>query len=105
MSEVVGGVFTSHVPGIGAAIAKGLQNDPYWKPFFDGFAPVHTFLERTKPDVAVDSRRRLGDGDRRVRMCRGREKEAAGRRREREQPPVDELLERLGDRQRLAALR
>ncbi|MGV3556228.1 MAG: class III extradiol dioxygenase family protein [Croceibacterium sp.] len=53
MSTVCGGVFTSHVPGIGAAIAKGLQQDPYWKPFFDGFAPVHDFLEREKPDVAV----------------------------------------------------
>jgi protocatechuate 4,5-dioxygenase, beta chain len=53
MSEIVGGIFTSHVPGIGAAIAKGLQQDPYWKPFFDGFAPVHQFLEREKPDVAV----------------------------------------------------
>ena len=53
MSEVVGGIFTSHVPGIGAAIAKGVQQEPYWKPFFDGFEPVHRFLEREKPDVAV----------------------------------------------------
>jgi protocatechuate 4,5-dioxygenase beta chain len=53
MSEVVGGIFTSHVPGIGNAIAKGLQQDPYWKPFFDGFEPVHKFLAREKPDVAV----------------------------------------------------
>ena len=53
MSEVVGGIFTSHVPGIGNAIAKGLQQDPYWKPFFDGFAPVHEFLRREKPDIAV----------------------------------------------------
>ncbi len=53
MSEVVGGIFTSHVPGIGGAIAKGLQSDPYWKPFFDGFEPVHAFLRREKPDVAV----------------------------------------------------
>ena len=53
MSETVGGIFTSHVPGIGAAIAKGLQQDPYWKPFFDGFAPVHEVLAREKPDVAV----------------------------------------------------
>jgi len=53
MSEVVGGVFTSHVPGIGGAIAKGLQGDPYWKPFFDGFPPLHDWLERTRPDVAV----------------------------------------------------
>ncbi|MBO9602726.1 MAG: protocatechuate 3,4-dioxygenase [Novosphingobium sp.] len=53
MSEIVGGLFTSHVPGIGAAIAKGLQDDPYWKPFFDGFIPVHRWLEQRRPDVAV----------------------------------------------------
>ncbi|MXO61019.1 protocatechuate 3,4-dioxygenase [Altererythrobacter salegens] len=53
MSEVVGGIFTSHVPGIGGAITKGLQHDPYWKPFFDGFGPIHAFLQREKPDVAV----------------------------------------------------
>jgi len=53
MSEVIGGIFTSHVPGIGAAIAKGLQQDPYWKPFFDGFPPIHEWLARKKPDVAV----------------------------------------------------
>ena len=53
MSRIAGGIFTSHVPGIGNAIAKGLQHDPYWKPFFDGFAPVHDWLEKEKPDVAV----------------------------------------------------
>ena len=41
------------MPAIGGAIAKGLQNDPYWKPFFDGFAPVHEWLAEVKPDVAV----------------------------------------------------
>lgn len=53
MSEVVGGIFTSHVPAIGQAIARGMQGDPYWKPFFDGFAPVHEWLARKTPDVAV----------------------------------------------------
>ena len=53
MSQIAGGIFTSHVPGIGNAIAKGLQRDAYWKPFFDGFIPVHEWLEREKPDVAV----------------------------------------------------
>jgi protocatechuate 4,5-dioxygenase beta chain len=53
MSEIIGGIFTSHVPGIGGAIAKGLQQDPYWKPFFDGFPPIHEWLRRKKPDVAV----------------------------------------------------
>ena len=53
MSQICGGIFTSHVPGIGNAIARGLQQDPYWKPFFDGFEPVHEWLAREKPDVAV----------------------------------------------------
>ncbi|HTN14609.1 MAG TPA: class III extradiol dioxygenase family protein [Sphingomonadaceae bacterium] len=53
MSQVAGGIFTSHVPGIGNAIARGLQQDPYWKPFFDGFNPVHEWLAEEKPDVAV----------------------------------------------------
>ncbi len=53
MAKIIGGLFTSHVPGIGGAIAKDLQNDPYWSPFFDGFAPVHDCLEEARPDVAV----------------------------------------------------
>jgi protocatechuate 4,5-dioxygenase beta chain len=53
MSEIVGGIFTSHVPAIGQAIARGIQDDPYWKPFFDGFAPIHEWLARVRPDVAV----------------------------------------------------
>ena len=40
MARIVGGITTSHVPAIGRAIAKNLQQDPYWKPFFDGFPPV-----------------------------------------------------------------
>ena len=42
-----------HVPAIGNAIAKGLQNEPYWKPFFDGFPPVHEWLAQARPDVVV----------------------------------------------------
>jgi len=41
------------VPGVGGAIAKGVQQDPYWSPFFDGFKPVHNWLKTAKPDVAV----------------------------------------------------
>jgi hypothetical protein len=37
MAEIVGGYFTSHVPGIGGAIVRGDQQQPYWKPFFDGY--------------------------------------------------------------------
>ncbi|MGE0288035.1 MAG: class III extradiol dioxygenase family protein [Bradyrhizobium sp.] len=53
MAKIVGTITTSHVPAIGGAIAKGLQSDPYWKPFFDGFPPVREWLAKVKPDVAV----------------------------------------------------
>jgi len=53
VSQVIGYVGTSHVPAIGGAMAKQLQQDPYWKPFFDGFPPVRQWLDRTKPDVVV----------------------------------------------------
>ena len=53
MAEIVGQISTSHVPAIGGAIAKGLQQDPYWKPLFDAFPPVRSWLETKRPDVAV----------------------------------------------------
>jgi len=53
MAKIVGGIATSHVPAIGRAIAKGLQQEPYWKPFFDGYPPVRNWLKEVKPDVAV----------------------------------------------------
>ncbi len=53
MAKIVGAIATSHVPAIGRAIAGNLQQDPYWKPFFDGFPPVHDWLDRVRPDIAV----------------------------------------------------
>src|SRR5208337_1073536 len=53
MARIVGGLATSHIPAIGGAIAKGLQQEPYWKPFFDGFKPAREWLAREKPDVVV----------------------------------------------------
>jgi protocatechuate 4,5-dioxygenase beta chain len=53
MATIVGGIATTHVPSIGNAIAKGLQHDPYWRPFFDGFGPAHAWLEQARPDVVV----------------------------------------------------
>jgi len=53
MARIIGGIGTTHVPSIGNAIAKGLQSDPYWKPFFDGFPPAHQWLAKAKPDVVV----------------------------------------------------
>ena len=53
MAEIVGGLFTSHVPAIGNAIARGLQDDPYWRPFFAAWPPVHDWLAEAQPDVVV----------------------------------------------------
>ena len=53
MAKIIGCITTSHVPAIGKAIAKGLQEEPYWKEWFDGFKPVHRWLAEAKPDVAV----------------------------------------------------
>ena len=53
MAKIVGAITTSHVPAIGRAIDKGLQDDPYWKPFFDGFPPVRDWLGKVRPSVAV----------------------------------------------------
>jgi protocatechuate 4,5-dioxygenase, beta chain len=53
MAKIIGGITTSHVPAIGRAIAKNLQQDPYWKPFFDGFIPVRKWLAEVKPDVVI----------------------------------------------------
>jgi protocatechuate 4,5-dioxygenase, beta chain len=53
MAKIIGGITTSHVPAIGGAIAKNLQQDPYWKPFFDGFIPVRRWLAEVRPDVVV----------------------------------------------------
>lgn len=53
MAKIVGAVNVTHVPYIGRAIANNLQQDPYWKPFFDGFPPVREWLAKVGPDVAV----------------------------------------------------
>jgi protocatechuate 4,5-dioxygenase beta chain len=53
MARIVGAVMTSHVPAIGAAIARGVQGEPYWKPFFDGFGAVHAWLDKVRPDTVV----------------------------------------------------
>ena len=40
MAELIGGCGTSHVPSIGIALDRGLQDTPDWKPFFDGYVPA-----------------------------------------------------------------
>jgi protocatechuate 4,5-dioxygenase beta chain len=53
MARIVGNVMSTHVPAIGGAIERHLEQEPYWKPFFDGYKPVHEWLDAVQPDVAV----------------------------------------------------
>lgn len=53
MAKIVGGLTTSHIPAIGNAISRELFEDPYWKPFFDGYPPAREWLEKVDPDVAI----------------------------------------------------
>jgi len=53
MARIVGVVCTSHVPAIGNAIARGWQQEAYWKPFFDAYPAVHAWLEKVRPDGVV----------------------------------------------------
>jgi protocatechuate 4,5-dioxygenase beta chain len=53
MATIIGGIGTSHVPTIGMAFDRGKQADPDWKPLFDGYAPVATWLAEHRPDVLL----------------------------------------------------
>ena len=53
MAQLIGGLATSHIPAIGGAIHQGKQQDPYWKPFFDGFPPISNWLAQVRPDTVV----------------------------------------------------
>lgn len=53
MAKIVGGLTTSHIPAIGNAMSQKLENDPYWKRFFDGYEPVKAWLDEVKPDIAI----------------------------------------------------
>jgi protocatechuate 4,5-dioxygenase beta chain len=51
MARIIGGIGTSHVPTIAMAFDKGKQQDPDWKPLFQGYERVARWLEEKKPDV------------------------------------------------------
>ena len=51
MAKIVGGIATSHTPTIGFALDAGKQNDPVWKPIFEGYKPVQQWLADKAPDV------------------------------------------------------
>jgi len=51
MARIVGGVAVSHTPTIGFAVDTKKQDDPVWKPIFEGFAPARAWLAEQQPDV------------------------------------------------------
>jgi protocatechuate 4,5-dioxygenase beta chain len=51
MARISAGVFTSHVPAIGAAIDLGRTGEPYWQPLFKGYEYSKQWVARQKPDV------------------------------------------------------
>ena len=53
MADIIGGIATSHVPAIGAAMDNGRTGEDYWKPLFDGYGPARKWLADAAPDVAV----------------------------------------------------
>ena len=53
MAELVGGVATSHVPAIGAALDLGKAGDAYWSPLFAGYDYSKRWIAEAKPDVIV----------------------------------------------------
>jgi protocatechuate 4,5-dioxygenase beta chain len=53
MAQLVGGICTSHIPAIGNALARGLEHDAYWRPFFAGYPRAREWLDEVKPDAAV----------------------------------------------------
>ncbi|WP_439240467.1 gallate dioxygenase [Lonepinella sp. BR2474] len=53
MAKIIGGVGVSHSPTIGFAYDAKKQNDPAWKPIFEGFEPVKSWFNEKKPDVLI----------------------------------------------------
>ncbi len=53
MAKILGGIGSSHIPAIGAAMDKGLEDTPYWRDFFKGYVPVRKWFHESKPDIAI----------------------------------------------------
>jgi gallate dioxygenase len=51
VARIIGGIGASHSPTIGFAKDTGKQNDPAWKPIFDGFDVVRDWVKKKEIDV------------------------------------------------------
>jgi protocatechuate 4,5-dioxygenase beta chain len=53
MANLIGGLGSSHVPSIGIALDRGLDQTDDWKPFFDGYDTPKQWCKDQKPDIAI----------------------------------------------------
>jgi protocatechuate 4,5-dioxygenase beta chain len=53
VAKIIGGIATSHVPAIGAAIDNGKTQEPYWQPVFKGYEFAKEWIKQAKPDVVI----------------------------------------------------
>jgi protocatechuate 4,5-dioxygenase beta chain len=53
VARITGGLTTSHIPAIGAAIDLGKTGEPYWKPLFAGYDWTRDWAARNVPDVVI----------------------------------------------------
>lgn len=53
MAKILGGIATSHIPAIGMAMDKKLEQTPYWKAFFESYPPIREWLNAQAPDIAI----------------------------------------------------
>ena len=52
-ATIIGGIGTSHVPAVGAAIDHHKQDEPYWAPFFQKIQPAREWMAEKQPDVCI----------------------------------------------------
>ncbi len=53
MAKIVGGIGSSHIPAIGVAMDKGLEDTPYWRDFFQGYVPMRKWFDEINPDIVI----------------------------------------------------
>ena len=53
MAHISAGVATSHVPLVGVAVDKGMTQEEYFKPLFEGFEKSKAWIADQKPDVVI----------------------------------------------------
>src|SRR5947207_864469 len=53
MARIIGGIGSSHAPSLAHAYDRKMNDDPEWKPLFDGYVPAKKWLENARADVIV----------------------------------------------------